>query len=86
MKVTISQINPKTLDFEYNFNLIQEKVKESDVDSLIIFPELSLSGSPLYDSISYNDTHKKSIQYADKLSKLKKDFIIFLKKTRGLIF
>ena len=56
MKVTISQINPKTLDFEYNFNLIQEKIKESDVDSLIIFPELSLSGSPLYDSISYNDT------------------------------
>lgn len=78
MKVTIAQINPKTLDFEYNFSLIQEKLKETDVDSLIIFPELSLSGSPLYDSISYNDTYKKSIQYADKLSELKKDFIFGL--------
>ena len=78
MKVTIAQINPKTLDFEYNFSLIQEKLKETDVDSLIIFPELSLSGSPLYDSISYNDAYKKSIQYADKLSELKKDFIFGL--------
>lgn len=78
MKVTISQINPKTLDFEYNFNIIQEKIKESDVDSLIIFPELSLSGSPLYDSIAYSNVCQQSIVFADKLTEIKRDFIFGL--------
>lgn len=78
MKITISQINPKTLGFEYNYKLIQEKLKESDVDSLVVFPELSLSGSPLYDSASYRQTHQDSIKYADKLTELKKDFIFGL--------
>lgn len=75
MKVSISQINPKTLDFEYNFRVIQEKLQESDVDSLVVFPELSLSGSPLYDSTIYNSTYQQSLQFAEKLSQEKKDFI-----------
>lgn len=78
MKVTIAQINPKTLDFEYNFSLIQEKLKETDVDSLVIFPELALSGSPLYDATKYIETSQESILFAEKLSEEKKDFIFGL--------
>lgn len=78
MKITISQINPKTLDFKYNFTLIQERLQESDVDSLVIFPELALSGSPLYDATKYTQTYEDSLSFAETLSQEKKDFIFGL--------
>ncbi|MDR0971659.1 MAG: NAD(+) synthase [Bacteroidales bacterium] len=76
MRVQLNQINPKTLSFEDNQRIILSCLNKTNDDTLSIFPELSISGSPLFSRISYNDVFSFSSFVLDSLIKEKRDVII----------
>ena len=75
MKIALSQINTKIADFKNNFDVLKKELNENKNEILTIFPELSLSGSPLEDLTLYEDVFSQSMKYAEELSAEKKDFI-----------
>lgn len=92
MKIAPAQINPRTNKFEYNVGLMNEALKETGDDTLLVFPELSLSGSPLYGLTAYEDIFINSAKYIEQVSVSKRDFIVGLplkqgeKKYNALVF
>lgn len=78
MKILISQLNLKTLDYDYNLNLMRNSLDRSNSDVLTVFPELSLCGSPLYDMSRYGTLSGDCINRAETLCSEKKDFIFGL--------
>lgn len=75
MRLSIHQINTKTLDFESNAKAMLSRLRKSGSESLSIFPELSLSGMPLFDNIRYDSTYKLSSQYSELISKQSQDMV-----------
>ncbi|MDD2530467.1 MAG: NAD(+) synthase [Bacteroidales bacterium] len=75
MKIQINQINPKTLGFDYNKNLITECLKDANIDVLSIFPELSISGGILLNNSSYSDLYSNSMLVCESLLEEKRDMI-----------
>ncbi len=78
MRISLSQINPKTNDFAKNADLIQEQIEKVGEGTLCVFSELSLSGSPLYSLTDYEDLFSKSEQYCQEIVKSGKDCIFGL--------
>lgn len=76
MRVNIHQFNYKTKDYEYNTLQIEKSLNESSDEVLNIFSELSLCGSPLYDSSLYADIYKETSLCGEKLLQTKKSFIV----------
>jgi NAD+ synthase (glutamine-hydrolysing) len=75
LKIQVSQINPTLGDFENNYDKIINEIinaKEKNVD-LVVFPELSLCGSPQKDLIKDNSFIKKCSEYIDKIAEQSKD-------------
>lgn len=75
MKISIEQFNPKTFDFDLNYNYIRDKILKSNSDVLSIFPELSLSGMPLYGFIDHSETYSLASKYCQNISELGRDLI-----------
>lgn len=78
MKITLSQINPRTNKFDYNAALIKEAFEKTDKDTLLLFPELSLSGSPLYGLTAYDEVFSNSAKQIKELCTAKRDFMVGL--------
>lgn len=78
MKITLSQINPRTNKFDYNATLIKEAFEKTDNDTLLLFPELSLSGSPLYGLTAYDEVFSNSAKQIKELCTAKRDFMVGL--------
>lgn len=78
MKITLSQINPRTNKFDYNATLIKEAFEKTDNDTLLLFPELSLSGSPLYGLTAYDEVFNNSAKQIKELCTAKRDFMVGL--------
>ncbi len=78
MRVSLSQINTKTNDFAANANQISEQIGAMGEGTLCVFPELALSGSPLYSLTTYGDLFSKSEKYCQELAKSGRDFIFGL--------
>lgn len=76
MKVNISQFNYKTLNCQTNTAMIREVLAKSNDDVLNIFGELSICGSPLFDSALNKDLYKESSLCGEELLKEKKSFIV----------
>ncbi|MDR1724831.1 MAG: NAD(+) synthase [Bacteroidales bacterium] len=76
MKIQIAQMNPKTLDFSENFKQINTIIRGTNADVLNVFAELSVSGSPLYDTAAYNEITTQASVMAEQLCGEKKSFII----------
>ena len=55
MKITLAQINFVVGDIDGNKEKIIEAAQQSKGSSLIVFPELSLSGFFPHNLLSYND-------------------------------
>jgi NAD+ synthase (glutamine-hydrolysing) len=55
MKIKIAQINPKIGNLDHNYELINSRIIEASKEgcSLIVFPELALSGYPPKDLLHY---------------------------------
>ena len=75
MKIQINQLNPKSLGFDFNHKIITDCLKEVNSDVLSIFPELSVSGSVLFDATSYNNVFLSSAEVCNKLLEQKRDLI-----------
>lgn len=78
MKITLSQINPRTNKFDYNAALIKEAFEKTDKDTLLLFPELFLSGSPLYGLTAYDEVFSNSAKQIKELCTAKRDFMVGL--------
>ena len=78
MKIALSQINPRTNKFDYNAALIKEAFEKTDKDTLLVFPELSLSGSPLYELTAYDEVFIGSAKQIKELCTAKRDFMVGL--------
>lgn len=76
MKINIQQLNPKSLGFEKNKELILSKIKESNNDVLNVFPELAISGMPLMSAIEYEDTYINSALLCEEICQTNKDIIL----------
>jgi NAD+ synthase (glutamine-hydrolysing) len=75
MKIQINQLNSKSLGFDFNHKIITDCLKEVNSDVLSIFPELSVSGSVLFDATSYNNVFLSSAEVCNKLLEQKRDLI-----------
>lgn len=75
MKIALSQINTKIADFKNNLSVLKEELCKTQNEVLTVFPELSLSGSPLEDLTLYEDVFSQAMKYAEELSCEKKDFV-----------
>ncbi|MCK9162935.1 MAG: NAD(+) synthase [Bacteroidales bacterium] len=75
MKIQINQLNPKTLGFNFNKKIITDSLKEVNSDVLSVFPELSVSGGPLYNSTSYSDIFLSSSKVCESLLLEKRDLV-----------
>lgn len=75
MKISIEQFNPKTSGFESNYNYIVERIKNSNSDVLNLFPELSLSGMPLFELASRKETYQLASKYSQEITESGKDLI-----------
>lgn len=75
MKIKINQINPKSLSPEKNSEKIIDSLLQSNEDVLNIFPELAISGSPLFAMSAYKDIYLSSMQECNKITKEKRSLI-----------
>jgi NAD+ synthetase len=71
MKVAVAQINPKIADVEGNAQKILDYVQRAKVEGaqLVIFPELSLTGSPLGNLLEKDDFIQETLKVLDELAK-----------------
>ncbi|MBQ9311559.1 MAG: NAD+ synthase [Bacteroidales bacterium] len=76
MKINICQFNYKTCDFDSNSEKIKNILQQSNTDTLNIFGELSLSGSPLYNTNLYKDLYQSTSKRGDELCRSGKSFIV----------
>ncbi|MBR1774368.1 MAG: NAD(+) synthase [Bacteroidales bacterium] len=72
----ICQINTKTADINANKEKIKSVLSSSDANTLNIFGELSLCGSPLYNRNLYNNIYRETSLAGDELCNTGKSFII----------
>jgi len=72
MKVTIAQINTTPNDFEGNFQLIEQGIKQAveDESRLVVFPELSICGYNVQDYVHSGVFIEKNIRYLDMVKQL----------------
>lgn len=75
MRIQINQLNPKTLGFKFNKRIISESLREVNSETLSIYPELSVSGSPLMDAISYSDVFSSASEICESLLLEERDMI-----------
>ncbi len=75
MKIQINQLNPKTLGFDFNKRIITDCLKEVNSDVLSIYPELAVSGGPLFNASSYSDVFSSSSKVCDSLLMEKRDLV-----------
>ena len=83
MKIALSQINTKTADFKRNCATIKDCLSKTNSDVLNVFPEFSLSGSPLRDLTFYENLFSEGMNYAEELCEEKRDFIFGLPIKEG---
>ncbi|MDR0789685.1 MAG: NAD+ synthase [Bacteroidales bacterium] len=84
MKIQIAQLNPKTLNIEANFIKAKEALAKVNQDVLTVFPELALSGSPLFATADYEDIYKQVAAVAERLCSENKDCIVGLPTNDGV--
>jgi NAD+ synthetase len=75
MKIQVNQINPKSLSPKENSEKIISCLKESNDDVLNVFPELAISGSPLFLSAQYDDIYTSCMQECEHLTTQKKSLV-----------
>src|SRR5574344_389439 len=75
MKMQINQINPKSLSPKENSEKMLSCLKESNDDVLNVFPELAISGSPLFCSAQYDDIYASCMQECERLTTEKKHLV-----------
>lgn len=76
MRINLCQIDTKTLDINANSQKIQDIISSQSEDTINVFPELTLSGSPLFRQSSNLDINKLCSLSGDKLCQSQKSFII----------
>ncbi|MDR1847206.1 MAG: NAD(+) synthase [Bacteroidales bacterium] len=76
MKLQITQLNSRTLNFEYNVKQAKSILKNANEDVMTIFPELALSGSPLYETVLYDNVSKQALASAESLCNERKSCIV----------
>ncbi|MFA6201173.1 MAG: NAD(+) synthase [Bacteroidales bacterium] len=75
MRIQINQINPKSLGFDFNKNIITDCLKTVNTDVLSVFPELSVSGGMLYNTTSYSNIFSSSSKICEDLLSEKRDLL-----------
>lgn len=66
MKIGISKVFFKPGDIEFNYNKILNIYNKCNYD-LLIFPEMSLSGYPIYEQVLNKDFIEKNNKYLEKI-------------------
>lgn len=84
MRVCAAQVNPSVGDFEGNFKIISDAVKNaSDYGcDIIVFPELTLTGYPPEDLLLKPSFLKTNTKYIEKLKDLSGEIIIICGSVR----
>lgn len=75
MKIALSQINPKTADYEGNCDLMMQSLLSMPEDSLAVFPSLCVSGAPLYSLSVYENTFHLCAKVGERLEKTNRDIL-----------
>lgn len=87
MKINICQINTKAANINGNKEKISSILQNSGEDTLNIFGELSLTGSPLYNRNIYTDIYQQTSMTGDELCNSGKSFIVgTIAKSEDLLY
>lgn len=76
MKINICQSNYFCRDCERNLQMMVSTMDNTGQDTLNVFSELSLCGSPLYDSNVYEEIYKQTTAAGNRLCNTGKSFIV----------